>query len=117
MKVEGFTSKRDWFDAQHGYCWLCGTLMNFKYGRKDGLCATFDRVRGTTWDPRNLLLGHQDCCRRRDGRPEIICLSPPHPPRRLLGRDHWRHEILPDRAVVYRAWTRAWMIDKKLVKP
>lgn len=120
MKVERLVCKWDWFIEQHGLCWLCGTAMTFKYERNERLCATFDHVipakDGGTWAPENLLLGHQDCTRRRGSNRNISCLPPPHAPRTAKTNLHWSREIRPERATVYRAWTRLWMIDKGLIE-
>jgi HNH endonuclease len=128
VKVDQLCSKRDWFEAQHGFCWLCGTPMRFKFDNKDRFCATFDHLipvsAGGTWKADNLLLAHQDCNNRRANRHHIFYLPPPQP-RRVLTFEpatgqcfqrKWR-EIRPERASVHRAWTRQWLIDKGLMRP
>lgn len=120
MKVDRLVSKWDWFKEQHGFCWLCGMPMTFKYDRNDRLCATFGHIipvtEGGTWAPQNLLLAHQDCHSRRGNHRHIFCVPAPHAPRTFKTNLHWSREIRPARATVYRAWTRLWMIDKGLMK-
>lgn len=129
MKLDQLVSKRDWFNAQQGFCWLCGTPMRFKYAARDPGCATFDHLipvrEGGTWRADNLLLAHQDCNSRRGHSRHIFWLPPPyqpriftfaHPHRRFI-RNRPVRAIRPERASVHRAWTRAWMIDKGLMKP
>lgn len=138
VQVAKLKSKRDWFDAQHGFCWLCGTPMNFRFKSRDPFCATFDHLvpakYGGTWAPENLLLAHSDCNYRRGHQREIFWLSPPrmeepaleivshetcqvfspHPNRCCKRRGR---EIRPERPSVHLPWTRQWMVDKGLLKP
>lgn len=137
MQLETLKRKRDWFDAQHGFCWLCGTPMHFPYKQRDRLCATFDHLvpvmYGGTWAPENLLLAHLDCNGRRGNKREIFWLRPPlmddpaleivshgttpvfspHPNRCF--KRTWR-EVRPERASDHLPWTRQWMVDKGLIK-